>query len=125
MKLFRADRLTELAAALATRGYRVIAPIRQGRIVRLAQWRPGAAIETAGISANSVKDFLFPRSEIIDRYSLNGGDFVQEEVSPEGIKTAESDRQVTEDFAALHLRIGIDSLKEIINDGLTVKHLRF
>jgi hypothetical protein len=25
----------------------------------------------------------------------------------------------------LHLRIGIDSLKEIINDGLTVKHLKF
>jgi hypothetical protein len=23
------------------------------------------------------------------------------------------------------LRIGIDSLKEIINDGLTVKHLRY
>ena len=44
---------------------------------------------------------------------------------PEGIKTAESDRQVTKDFASLHLRIGIDSLKEIINDGLTVKHLRF
>ena len=77
MKLLRADRLAELAAALAAQGYRVIAPIRQGRIVRLAEWRPGAAIETAGISANSVKDFLFPRSEIIDRYSLNGGDFVQ------------------------------------------------
>jgi AMP nucleosidase len=30
---------------------------------------------------------------------------------PEGIKTAESDRQVTEDFASLHLRIGIDSIK--------------
>ena len=87
MKLLRADRLAELAAALAAQGYRVIAPIRQGRIVRLAEWRPGAAIETAGISANSVKDFLFPRSEIIDRYSLNGGDFVQQEVSPEAIKT--------------------------------------
>jgi hypothetical protein len=32
---------------------------------------------------------------------------------------------VTEDFAALHLLIRIDSLKEIINDGLTVKHLKF
>jgi formate hydrogenlyase subunit 6/NADH:ubiquinone oxidoreductase subunit I len=87
MKLLRADRLAELAATLAAGGYRVIAPIRQGRIVRLAEWRPGAAIETAGISANSVKDFLFPRSEIIDRYSLNGGDFVQQEVTPEAIKT--------------------------------------
>ena len=46
-------------------------------------------------------------------------------MTPEGIKTAESDAQVTEDFADLHLRIGIDSLKEIINDGLTVKHLKF
>jgi AMP nucleosidase len=44
---------------------------------------------------------------------------------PEGIKTAESDQRVTREFAELHLRIGIDSLKEIINDGLTVRHLRF
>jgi AMP nucleosidase, putative len=44
---------------------------------------------------------------------------------PDGIKTAESDKHVTEDFSELHLKIGIDSLKEIINDGLTVKHLRF
>jgi AMP nucleosidase len=46
-------------------------------------------------------------------------------MTPDGIKTAESDKHVTEDFSELHLRIGIDSLKEIINDGLTVKHLRF
>ena len=46
-------------------------------------------------------------------------------MEPEGIKTALSDQKVTEDFAGLHLRIGIDSLKEIINDGLTVKHLKF
>jgi len=44
---------------------------------------------------------------------------------PEGIKTAKSDKKVTQEFADLHLRIGIDSLTEIINDGLTVKHLRF
>ena len=46
-------------------------------------------------------------------------------MEPDGIKTADSDRKVTEDFTELHLRIGIDSLKEIINDGLTVKHLKF
>ena len=44
---------------------------------------------------------------------------------PEGVKTAESDQAVNQTFADLHLRIGIDSLSEIINDGLTVKHLRF
>ena len=46
-------------------------------------------------------------------------------MTPEGIKTAESDAKVTRDYASQHLRIGIDSLKEIINDGLTVKHLKF
>jgi len=44
---------------------------------------------------------------------------------PEGIKTADSDHKVTQDYADLHLRIGIDSLRELINNGLTVKHLRF
>jgi AMP nucleosidase len=42
-----------------------------------------------------------------------------------GIKTAASDKEVTRRFADTHLRIGIDSLKELINNGLTVKHLRF
>src|SRR5437867_4036087 len=46
-------------------------------------------------------------------------------MQPEGVKTTESDRKVTAEFAELHLRIGIDSLSELINQGLTVKHLRF
>ena len=71
----------------AAKGYRVIAPIRSGRIVRLAEWRPGAAIEADAHPVNSVKDFLLPRSEVIDRYRLNGGDFVREEVPPQAIKT--------------------------------------
>jgi AMP nucleosidase len=44
---------------------------------------------------------------------------------PDGVKTAESDRKVTREFVEMHLRIGIDSLTELINNGLTVKHLRF
>lgn len=44
---------------------------------------------------------------------------------PEGVKTAASDRKVTQQFLDKHLRIGIDSLKQLINRGLTVKHLRF
>lgn len=44
---------------------------------------------------------------------------------PEGVKTAESDKKVTDNFAELHVKIGIDSLKQLINKGLTVKHLRF
>ena len=44
---------------------------------------------------------------------------------PDGVKTALSDQKITREFADLHLHIGIDSIKEIINDGLTVRHLRF
>ena len=43
----------------------------------------------------------------------------------EGVKTAESDIKVTQNFVDEHLKIGIDSLNELINNGLTVKHLRF
>lgn len=46
-------------------------------------------------------------------------------MTPEGVKTAESDSKVTKNYVDLHLRIGIDSLKQLINKGLTVKHLRF
>ena len=44
---------------------------------------------------------------------------------PEGVKTADSDLAVTKNYVEMHLQIGIDSLKQLINDGLTVKHLRF
>jgi AMP nucleosidase len=44
---------------------------------------------------------------------------------PEGVKTEESDKKITEDFVERHLMIGIDSLKQLINDGLTVRHLVF
>jgi AMP nucleosidase len=44
---------------------------------------------------------------------------------PEGVKTEESDKKVTSDFVERHLKIGIDSLKQLINDGLTVRHLKF
>jgi AMP nucleosidase len=43
----------------------------------------------------------------------------------EGVKTAESDKKVTQNFVDQHLQIGIDSLNELLNNGLTVKHLRF
>src|SRR5258706_15163995 len=44
---------------------------------------------------------------------------------PEGVKTEESDKTVTEQYVEKHLKIGIDSLKQLINNGLTVRHLRF
>lgn len=44
---------------------------------------------------------------------------------PEGIKTEESDKLVTASFVETHLRIGIASLQQLINNGLTVRHLKF
>ena len=44
---------------------------------------------------------------------------------PEGVKTSESDLKVTRTFVDSHLKIGIDSLRQLINSSLTVKHLRF
>jgi AMP nucleosidase len=46
-------------------------------------------------------------------------------MTPEGVKTEESDKKVTTDFVERHLKIGIDSLKQLINGGKTVRHLRF
>jgi AMP nucleosidase len=44
---------------------------------------------------------------------------------PEGVKTEASDKKVTAKFVQTHLKIGIESLKLLLNDGMTVRHLRF
>lgn len=44
---------------------------------------------------------------------------------PEGVKTKASDEQVNKQFVETHIKIGIESLNQLINKGLTVKHLRF
>lgn len=46
-------------------------------------------------------------------------------MTPEGVKTEESDKKVTQNFVETHLKLGIDSLKQLINKGHTVKHLHF
>lgn len=44
---------------------------------------------------------------------------------PEGIKTIESDLKVSNNFVEEHLKIGIQSLQELIDNGGKVKHLKF
>lgn len=44
---------------------------------------------------------------------------------PEGVKTEESDKHVNQQFVSDHLRIGIDALLELKNEGRSVKHLLF
>jgi AMP nucleosidase len=44
---------------------------------------------------------------------------------PDGVKTSASDELVTSNFVDDHIKIGIAALKEIMNKGRSVKHLRF
>ncbi|MEQ1829854.1 MAG: AMP nucleosidase [Pirellula sp.] len=46
-------------------------------------------------------------------------------MTPEGVKTSQSDRQVNARFVKAHLDIGIDALVELRDSGESVKHLRF
>jgi AMP nucleosidase len=46
-------------------------------------------------------------------------------MTPEGVKTMKSDKKVTENFAEVHLQIGIDSLRELQKSGESIKHLRY
>ncbi|HBH05146.1 MAG TPA: AMP nucleosidase [Flavobacteriales bacterium] len=44
---------------------------------------------------------------------------------PSGVKTAQSDKIVTDNFVTEHIKMGIDALKEIKEEGRSVRHLRF
>ncbi len=44
---------------------------------------------------------------------------------PEGIKTEESDKKVTEQFVDLHLQIGIEAMTEIGIKGEQIRHYRY
>ena len=46
-------------------------------------------------------------------------------MSPEGVKTSASDRDVSRRFVESHLAIGIDALLELRDSGESVKHMRF
>ena len=42
-----------------------------------------------------------------------------------GVKTEEKDRVITKNYAEEHLKIGVNSLHQLINNRQTVKHLKF
>ena len=46
-------------------------------------------------------------------------------MTPEGVKTSESDAKVSSDHVGTHISIGIETLEEIMNQGLSVRHLKF
>ncbi|KAB2908317.1 MAG: AMP nucleosidase [Ignavibacteriaceae bacterium] len=44
---------------------------------------------------------------------------------PEGIKTEESDKEVTKKFVSLHLEIGVEAMTEIEKNGEQIKHFTY
>lgn len=46
-------------------------------------------------------------------------------VTPDGVKTEESDKQVTADWVDLHLQIGIEAMTELGQKGEKIKHFRY
>lgn len=44
---------------------------------------------------------------------------------PEGVKTEESDKKVTEQFSDLHLQIGIEAMTELGSNGEQIKHFKY
>jgi AMP nucleosidase len=46
-------------------------------------------------------------------------------MTPEGVKTEESDKKVTSEFVDLHLEIGIQAMTEIGANGEKIKHFKF
>jgi AMP nucleosidase len=46
-------------------------------------------------------------------------------MTPDGVKTDQSDKVVTTNYVQKHIQIGIQSLQEIKNNGTSVKHLRY
>lgn len=42
-----------------------------------------------------------------------------------GVKTDESDKRVTRQFAGLHVKMGIEAFNQIIDDKKTIRHIRF
>jgi AMP nucleosidase len=46
-------------------------------------------------------------------------------VTPDGVKTEETDARVTHEWADLHLQIGIEAMTEIGTIGEAIKHFRY
>jgi len=45
--------------------------------------------------------------------------------TPEGVKTEESDEQVTQNWSDIHLQLGIEAMSELDDKGEKIKHFRY
>ena len=80
-------------------------------------------IRATGIDMESATLYLVGHSNGIPRGALL---LVSDSpMEPDGIKTAESDKKVTRDFADLHIEMGIATMETLLENEENVKHLRY
>lgn len=80
-------------------------------------------IRVIGIDMETATLFIVGFANSIDRGALL---LVSDTpMTPEGIKTAVSDTQVTREFVDLHLEIGIESMSHIGKEGEQIKHFTY
>ncbi len=76
------DQLDQLLDRILGDGQRLVAPVRQGARLLLSSVDSSAEIERAdGLTANSVKELLFPRAEAILEFSHRPGPATELELS--------------------------------------------
>ena len=46
-------------------------------------------------------------------------------VTPDGVKTVQSDARVTKQWSEIHLQIGVEAMMEIGDKGEHIKHFRY
>lgn len=80
-------------------------------------------LRTIGIDMETATIFIVGHANEISRGALLLVSDVP--VIPEGVKTEESDREVTEKWADIHLDIGIQAMTDIGDKGDKIKHFTF
>jgi AMP nucleosidase len=76
-----------------------------------------------GIDMETATIFIVGHYNIISRGALLLVSDVP--LTPEGVKTEESDKMVTQRWADIHLQIGIDAMTEIGEKGEKIKHFQY
>lgn len=86
MTIEKAD-LPNLAKALAGQDKRLVLPVKEGQELFYRQVTDASALDLTTIPKNSIKEFLFPKSEKILKYQYRGRDVLLEDIEPSDGRT--------------------------------------
>ena len=84
---------------------------------------PAASMTCIGIDMETATIFIVGHYNEISRGALLLVSDVP--ITPDGVKTEESDAAVTRDWAKRHLQIGVDAMTEIDHKGEQIRHFRY